>query len=608
MDALDAYDKEIEFSSKVKKEINDKLEIVKLLNSLSKAIFKEYYSEMIITFDRLFTIFDRVKYELKLLEDTADENDDNAEYTFAIKVFKILFMDEDDLNTEQFSKKKEAFVNILNLLKNEELDEEENQNNIKFINEIITNSTFVSFCTTLCKNNESNIYYVACFYVIYLYSKSNSIFLDLFIRLLKTEFKKENPSTIELVLEKDFSEKNLNEISLNNLINDFDSIYKGFMNYAILYVDQLHLKIKPKNNIFSEDENKEKSKEIENIEKEKQSVNKKKKKKKTKKNKNTESSKINLTAQDIKKKEEEDKVEYQIEESQIKESQIKEPQIKESQIKESKKNDGGKTNEKKEIFNELQLNTIESSNNIKSQENIIKNLLEKMANFEQVIANNEQQHKEDIANREQKHKEDIANLEEKITNLQQKVANLEKDAKENSKKYKNAKKSIENLKKYSREANSKIIDLEQELRLIQLRDPFKNIIDLFCQALKINQEYSYKNKVEEIKNAIMLMNLAQVKRNNMIDFINKIYYFLHIGNFKAHTIDPNKPILSQIFSFIDPKGKLADFRISLEKGKINDLLKALLLNRINNFNNKKVYFEEEKKTIESVTNYYDLVK
>ena len=604
---MDAYDKEIEFSPRLKEDINNKLEIVKLFNSLNKAIFKEYYSEMIITYEKLFTIYDRVKSELKLLEDFPDEIDDNAEYAFAIKVFKILFLGENDLNTEQFSKKKKSFVRILNLLKNEMLAKEESQDNINFINEIITNSTFKSFCTTLCKNNESNIYYVACFYVIYLYSKSNSIFLDLFILLLKTEFQKVNP-LIELVLEKDFSEENLKKISLDNLINDFDSIYKGFMNYSILYIDQLHLKIKPKNNIFYEDENKEKSNEIKNIEKEKQSINKKNNKKKTKKNKNMESSKINLTAQDIK-KEEEDEVEYQIEES----------QIKESQVKKSQKNYGGKANEKKEIFNEPQLNKIESSNTIESQENIIKNLLEKMANFERVIANNEQQYKEDIANLEQQHKEDIANLDEKIDKLEkqykediddlkQKLANLEKDAIENSKKYKNVKKSIENLKKNLRETNFKIIDLEQELRLIQIRDPFKNIIDLFCQALKINQEYSYKNKVDEIKNAIMLMKLTEDKRDNMLYFFSKIYYILNIDNFKAHTIDSDKPILSQIFSYIDPSGKLNDLRISLEKGKINALLKTLLLNRINNFNNKKVYFEEEKKTIESVTNYFDLVQ
>ena len=103
---MDAYDKEIEFSPRLKEDINNKLEIVKLFNSLNKAIFKEYYSEMIITYEKLFTIYDRVKSELKLLEDFPDEIDDNAEYAFAIKVFKILFLGENDLNTEQFSKKK----------------------------------------------------------------------------------------------------------------------------------------------------------------------------------------------------------------------------------------------------------------------------------------------------------------------------------------------------------------------------------------------------------------------------------------------------------------------------------------------------------------------
>ena len=43
---------------------------------------------------------------------------------------------------------------------------------------------------------------------------------------------------------------------------------------------------------------------------------------------------------------------------------------------------------------------------------------------------------------------------------------------------------------------NKTIELDYELSLIKKRDAFKNVIDLFCKALTIKGDLSYKEKVD----------------------------------------------------------------------------------------------------------------
>ena len=61
--------------------------------------------------------------------------------------------------------------------------------------------------------------------------------------------------------------------------------------------------------------------------------------------------------------------------------------------------------------------------------------------------------------------------------------------------------------------------------------------------------------------------------------MQKIYYKIKIANSHAYSIDVNKPILNQIFDYIDPDKKLKEIRISMENSKLPKLLKDLSLNR-----------------------------
>ena len=47
--------------------------------------------------------------------------------------------------------------------------------------------------------------------------------------------------------------------------------------------------------------------------------------------------------------------------------------------------------------------------------------------------------------------------------------------------------------------------------------------------------------------------------------------------------------------------------IDLEKGKLNDLLRQLAVNRNENFNNKSSFIEEEEKIIDSVKGIKDIL-
>ena len=197
--------------------------------------------------------------------------------------------------------------------------------------------------------------------------------------------------------------------------------------------------------------------------------------------------------------------------------------------------------------------------------------------------------KEQKINIETKFKKKYETLENEIINLKKEKASI-------NKKHKKIQKSLANVNKNLQEISDKCIDLEYELRLIQLRDPIKNIIDLFCNAMNISLDYTYNVKIQCIKKNFPRKIFARVIYSEIFSFFDQIYDEFINSNFNAHSIELEKPILSQIFFYIDPDEKLKNFRIVLEKGKLNSLLKDLALKRIN-FVDKNTVAEEEKKRL-----------
>ncbi len=167
-------------------------------------------------------------------------------------------------------------------------------------------------------------------------------------------------------------------------------------------------------------------------------------------------------------------------------------------------------------------------------------------------------------------------------------------------------KIIKNVKSEFIDVKKESIKLKNELRLIQLRDVFKNIIDLFCKAYQISQEEYYIDKIIQIKNKINQQFFKGEEKNQLNKFFDKIYFDLQFSNKNAHSIDFSKSIIEQLFIYVDPNKELEIVRKKLLKGNINELIKKLAFNRINNFNNKNKCRLEDEKIIDSVTAIKDI--
>ena len=167
-------------------------------------------------------------------------------------------------------------------------------------------------------------------------------------------------------------------------------------------------------------------------------------------------------------------------------------------------------------------------------------------------------------------------------------------------------KIIRNVKSDLIAVKKESIKLNNELRLIQLRDVFKNIIDLFCKAYQINQEEYYLDKIIQIKKKINQQMIKEDKKIEFNKFFEKIYFDLQSSNKNAHSIDLSKSIIEQLFIYVDPNKELEIVRQKLLKENINELVKELAFNRINNFNNKNKCRLEDEKIIDSVAGIKDI--
>ena len=139
-----------------------------------------------------------------------------------------------------------------------------------------------------------------------------------------------------------------------------------------------------------------------------------------------------------------------------------------------------------------------------------------------------------------------------------------------------------------------------------MRDVFKNIIDLFCKAYQIRQEEYYIDKIIQIKKINQQQIMKEDEKIQLNKFFEKIYFELKPSNKNAHSIDLSKSIIEQWFIYVDPNKELEIVRQKLLKGNINELVKELAFNRINNFKNKNKFRMEDEKIIDSFTGKNDI--
>ena len=201
---------------------------------------------------------------------------------------------------------------------------------------------------------------------------------------------------------------------------------------------------------------------------------------------------------------------------------------------------------------------------------------------------------------------EISKLKNEDEKNKKQIKEMEKEIVKNKKKHGEYNKVIKNIKSDFIEVKKGSIKLENELRLIQLRDVFKNIIDFFCKAYEISQDGYYIDKVLKIKKKISKQRMKEDEKIQLMQFFEKIYFDLQFSNKNAHSIDLSQPIIEQVFTIIDPKMELINVKNKLSNGKINNLLKQSGFNRLINFNNKTKLRLEEEKIIDSVKEIKDI--
>ena len=587
-----ASKEETELIQKFEKVFQREKLIVDAFNSLSVATYEKYHSNLEIKEEDKLIIFQLVENKLKYLEQSAFESSNNIRAILSITVFKCLFIGEKAFKIKGLTDKINYFNVLLKLLKDEELKGEKELKIIyDMLNEIEFNQNYL--LNQIIQDYDGKYFFAYCFYLINNSCISNKFFFDIFITFIKAKYKQENEDhDLEIKIDENINEDILAKLSMNILLLDLYKIYSVLDNYMIIFIENGRLSIKkmePKEieNIFQKyNQDKEKKKK-----KSKKKNKTKKEKQETENNNNTKYSEISQKGKENNINENPQKDEKKLEDNMYANNEINCEKEKEMSFKNALDNKNN-SDEK-----EVQLQEIKNSNNDAEKKEL--SLDDKIEHLNSII-------NQLIIDKNESQKQ-IKNLMIDNSKLQEEIKSLKSEADKNKKKHGKYKRIIKNMKFNIEEISNKSIKIENELNLIQLRDSFKNIIDLFAKAFAIPQEKTYIDKVTCIKGKISKSKLIKTNKQGIIDFFDRIYFDLQFSNKNAHTIDITKPILEQIFNHIDRENSLSNIRNKLEEGKLNHLLKELAVSRNNNFNDKERLINEEKRIIDTVKGISDIL-
>ena len=234
-------EEEKELMKKFENTFKQEIEIVELFNLLSESTYAKYYSKLEIQDDEKLIIFELVENRLKLLEQSANESDNNFEALLAIEVFKQLFMDKNTFKIKGLKSKKTYFNTVIKLLKDNPLSEDEKESINRILSEISLNGYNLFY--KIIEDSGDNFYFAYCFYLILTSSESNIVFFKPFISFIKSIYKEENEN-INLEMRIDFPKEEIDKIPLNDFINDLYNIYVCDENYIILVIENNHIQIK----------------------------------------------------------------------------------------------------------------------------------------------------------------------------------------------------------------------------------------------------------------------------------------------------------------------------------------------------------------------------
>lgn len=592
----------------MKKEFDDlvqrQMDIVKLFNSLYKIRFKEYYRELKIEEDEKLIIYELLNNKFKYLELIVEEKEGNYEEVIALNSFKALFFIKHGLNMDNLDVKIDYYKLILKMLKYEDLNQEEEEKVDKLIKEM-KKSDINKVIALFDIDEYDNIYYRFCLYLIYKYCKSNSIIVNSIITYAKYEC-----SMIYFIpdidIRKNYKDEELEKMSQKFLINDLKIIYKDINNGTILFIDNLHLKIKKISN-------EELAKEIKESKIGKNII----KKNKNKNNVNNETNVINEKKENtiettLEKKNSDSSVDSLINDNNNSETEKeihKQNKVLEKEIGNQIEKIQHYVSKDSHIFSnkqDINDNSAKNKSNLDTSLNNLSKTVKILIGNQNKLLESQDKKLERLDKRIKAQGEVLKNQKRLNKAQSNKINVLEENIDKQKEKYNTI---IRNVKFNLEDLNKKSIKLESELTLIKSRDVIKNIIDIFAKAFNLELNISYDKKILAIKTKIKKMKFKGIKADEIDKFINKIYWNLTSSNKNAHSLDLNIPILDQVFKFIDPNDCFEILRIKLKEGKMNSILLNLSLNREKYFNNKyKLMYEEKKIINEQVIGIEDLIK
>ena len=460
-----------------------KLKVMFLFNELLVYTFPDSHQKLMIRERQMSLIFELLKSRLRTLELTANEKKDSSNEIFAINVFKAFFIDEKDLNVEDFEENEAYLALIIKALDDEEMDSTSKKKFLDLVDEAknykINNLLTIFNCFSVI-NEACKGYYKGCFYLIFKYMKCNSILIDSFITYMKNKlfyFKKELP------LIKEYQDEEIDKINKETLVDDLIKIYEKFgepENSSSLYISNNHLELRK---IQDEEYNKKSRKR-----------NRRKKKNNNKIDKvieNSETEDKNEINEINENNKEENKNCALFKDENSNEEKNKSSKFKEIKITSLKIS---KDYKKDQLLNETK----------KADKNVIFPLGKELSSEEKFNILMEIVNIQNLK---------IESLSKELQGQKEMVECL-KDEHENA---------LNNRMQEINRINCELIVIKNDLHLIRLRDSIKDIIDLFFKALNINYFcYYYHDKIDLIKTKINEMKLEQVLKDQFFKFFDKI--------------------------------------------------------------------------------------
>ena len=580
------------FENKLEEEYEKNLLIISCLKDFENILDKNYTIPMKITIQDKFVVFKLIKNNIEYIEEVLLE--DKPFESICLKIFNLLFLEEENLNYDNIEEKINDFQLILKHLKNQ-YNQEEEQN---FISKVIENRNIKEWKKFL-KLNYINFGNLAILIAVALkYAKTIVKVSEILIYILQ----KKHMNSFEVK----FNLNNLINIPEDEVVNNFIDLFKHDTEY--FYLDFIKGKIEKK--LLSPEIT---FNDINNNQIKNENPSNKKKKKRKKKNKEKYQEKDNSIKNkesQIIEKEKEEGNNININESEIieedneekkssKDFKLENEEHEEIQPNENKESEKGKeehkeSDPKKNNENELKKKDKNSGENSvfmgkekkdineETKEISQENLLAKLSILEKEIENqkamnlrlNNEIENQKIVNLRLNN--EIENQKSVNIRLNNKIENKENEL---NKTIESQKKEIEKIKKNSKleskNMKSKLFTMKGELEkvvtdisLIKSRGALKTFIDFFYRGYNLQGAQRYEAKFSEI--ATKLNQYNDIKKND-IEIVNMLRILLKesalklsLGNFEAHNIDKSKPILSQLFKLIDPKGNYDEVEARLK--------------------------------------------